>query len=143
VAIVALEIDAGELAPGVHETGLEIHHDADEEPALVTVRIEVVEEESGPAGAPRFALEGAFPNPCNPMTEIRFALPAPAAVSLEILDLRGRLVRTLRTGRLGAGEHGVVWNGRDASGAPAGSGLYLVRLRSAGREAVAKVALTR
>jgi len=83
-------------------------------------------------------LLGNAPNPFNPQTEIRFALaPADAGqkVRLRVYDVRGKLVRTLVDGALAAGEHAVVWDGRDAGGRAAASGVYLYRLET-GRQAL-------
>ena len=86
----------------------------------------------------RPALVGAYPNPCNPMTTIRYALPAPAVVSLGIFDLRGREVRTLVSGQSReAGIHAETWRGDDDDGRPVAGGVYLYRL-DAGDVTVAK-----
>jgi len=78
--------------------------------------------------APVLASLDAMPNPFNPQTEIRFSLPASGDVTLSIFDVRGRAVRTLVSGSLAAGEHSVIWNGRDASGRVQASGVYLALL---------------
>ena len=44
----------------------------------------------------RFALEQNVPNPFNPLTTIYFELPEAARVRLQVYDISGRLVRTLR-----------------------------------------------
>ncbi|MBN2170609.1 MAG: hypothetical protein JW819_04710 [Candidatus Krumholzibacteriota bacterium] len=83
----------------------------------------------GDAPPARFALAQNVPNPFNPATEIRFELPRPAAVDLVILDLGGRVVRTLLDGvDHPEGRHGIVWDGRDDAGRPAASGVYFYRL---------------
>jgi serine protease AprX len=81
------------------------------------------------------SLEQNFPNPFNPSTHIRFTLPARSQVSIRVYDLLGRLVSTLldRTLDASAGTpYEVSWNGTDASGSPASSGVYLYRLTAAG-----------
>jgi parallel beta-helix repeat protein len=70
-----------------------------------------------------------YPNPFNPKTAIRYEIPTGGhVVRLEVYDLRGRLVKTLVSEEQGAGEHIVVWDGHDESGAPVGSGVYFYRL---------------
>lgn len=76
----------------------------------------------------RFALEQNWPNPFNPITQIRYALPREANVALAIYNLSGERVRLLRDGREPAGEKTVVWNGLNDSGHPVSSGVYLYRL---------------
>ncbi|RJP82578.1 MAG: T9SS C-terminal target domain-containing protein [Candidatus Zixiibacteriota bacterium] len=63
------------------------------------------------------------PSPFNPSTSLRFDLPAPAHVRLEVFDTAGRLIRTLVEERRQAGSHAVTFDG---SGLP--SGLYFARL---------------
>ncbi|HKQ57786.1 MAG TPA: FlgD immunoglobulin-like domain containing protein [Candidatus Eisenbacteria bacterium] len=77
----------------------------------------------------------ARPNPSRGPVEVEVFLREPAAVSLAVIDPQGREVRTLvRDARLPAGAHPFRWDGlrRDGSRAPAG--LYLLRLKSDGRE---------
>ena len=48
-------------------------------------------------------------------------------------DFRGRHVATIFDGAASASEGGVVsWNGRDASGQPVASGVYMVRMQAGG-----------
>jgi histidinol-phosphate aminotransferase len=80
-----------------------------------------------PAG---FELYQAYPNPFNSSTNIKVLLPMIAALKLEIFDIRGRVVKTLVNGTMGAGEHSFVWNGTNQSGHPVSSGSYFYRLTS-------------
>ncbi len=77
-----------------------------------------------------FALHGAFPNPFNPRTTLRFALPRDANARLRIISVSGRTVRELNLGQLAAGEHGWTWNGKDDSGYPAAAGVYQALLEA-------------
>ena len=80
-----------------------------------------------------FSLAQNVPNPFNPATEIRFAVPPQAGhVRLEIFDVRGQKVRTLVEGALPAGDHARVWQGRTDTGRPAPSGVYFYRLSGDG-----------
>jgi hypothetical protein len=72
------------------------------------------------------------PNPFNPSTTIRFNLPGDGKAVLRVYDARGGLVRTLRNEHMVAGNHSVVWNGRDHRGAGVASGVYFYRLDAAG-----------
>jgi hypothetical protein len=69
-----------------------------------------------------------YPNPFNPTTRITFGLSAPGHVSLRIYDVAGRLVRMLAEGTRPAANYVEVWDGKDASGCAAGSGIYFCRL---------------
>lgn len=74
-----------------------------------------------------FLLEQNFPNPFNPTTTIRIALPYAADVTLTVFDVLGRRTTTLAQGLLPAGRHAVTW---DCPDCPAG--MYLVRMEAAG-----------
>ncbi len=81
----------------------------------------------------RFAtLSQNAPNPFNPSTAIRYSLPQAGTVSLRIYDVRGRQVRSLVEGAQDAGDHVVVWDGRDDRGGHAASGAYVYRLQAGG-----------
>ena len=77
-----------------------------------------------------FRLYPNYPNPFNSQTVIRFTLPEPAAVHLDVFDVTGRHVARLLEDGLPAGYHQVVFD----AGGPAGlaGGVYLYRL-DAGR----------
>jgi WD40 repeat protein len=75
-----------------------------------------------------FALEQNAPNPFNPTTTIRFALPEASQVNLVVYDVNGRAIRTLVTAAYQPGVHAVVWDGLDATGRSVASGTYVYRL---------------
>jgi hypothetical protein len=76
-----------------------------------------------PWSGPR--LDQNMPNPCNPGTLIRYHVPAPGRVRLDLYDLSGRLVRSLVHGSRPAGEQAVFWSGNDDAGRPVASGIYV------------------
>ena len=78
--------------------------------------------------SPMVILEQNVPNPLNPDTRITFSLPRAGFVTLQIIDLRGRVVRTLLAETRREGRNTVTWNGRDERGNLAASGTYLYRL---------------
>lgn len=99
-----------------------------------------------PAGAPTMAvaISNVAPNPFNPSTTIQLDLPRREAVTLAVHDLGGRLVRTVWDGALAAGRHSLVWDGVDARGAAAASGVYLLRLSTAdGVQQTVKITLSK
>lgn len=72
----------------------------------------------------------AAPNPFEPSTVIRFAVPESMPVTLKLYDPAGRRLRTLARGMQSAGQHAIEWDGRDERGAPVGAGLYFCVLES-------------
>ena len=72
------------------------------------------------------------PNPFNPETTIRYALPQGAEVRLAVYDLLGQEVGVLVDGFQPAGQHRVRFDGGDLP-----SGSYVYRLQ-VGEEVVAR-----
>jgi hypothetical protein len=68
------------------------------------------------------------PNPFNPETMIRYTMPASGAVTINVYDASGRLVRTLVNGVKEVGSHNITWNGTDNNNSPVSSGVYFYRL---------------
>jgi hypothetical protein len=65
-----------------------------------------------------FALRGAYPNPFNPSTTIRFDSPEAGRATLLVYDVLGRAVRQIDCGRMQAGSHERVLDASSlASGA--------------------------
>lgn len=87
--------------------------------------------EIGGQSAPRdWALSQNSPNPFNPSTSIRFALPKGAQVSLEVHNILGQRVRRLHSGYLESGDYAIEWDGRDDRGHAMGTGVYFYTLRT-------------
>lgn len=70
----------------------------------------------------------AQPNPFNPRTLVRYALPWASHVSLKVYDQRGRLVRNLVSEVQAAGPMSAEWDGRDDEGRQLSSGVYFLKL---------------
>jgi choice-of-anchor B domain-containing protein len=77
-------------------------------------------------------LLGNYPNPFNPSTTIAYHIDRATDVSLVVYDAVGGLVRVLARGRVESGRHEVRWDGADAKGRRAASGVYFARLEAAG-----------
>jgi hypothetical protein len=86
----------------------------------------------------QFLLEQNYPNPFNPTTTVAFALPAAAQTRIDIFDILGRTVATPVRDVRSAGLHTVQF---DASQYP--SGVYFIRMQSAGFVAVRRMMLVR
>ncbi len=74
------------------------------------------------------ALYDNYPNPFNPETTISFDLPKDSEVKLEIYNIKGQKVKTLKNGLLQAGNHKLVWDGKNSNSDQVASGLYFYRL---------------
>ena len=77
----------------------------------------------------RTLLHPNYPNPFNPETWIPYQLSEPAAVTLYIYAIDGRLIRRLVLGHQPAGMYqsksrAAYWDGRNTVGEPVASGIY-------------------
>jgi Zn-dependent metalloprotease len=75
-----------------------------------------------------FSLSKNYPNPFNPSTTIRYALPTDSHVSLKIYNMLGQLVITLVDDKQTSGFKEVVWDGRNKAGLMVTSGMYIYRI---------------
>jgi serine protease len=75
-----------------------------------------------------FKLFQNYPNPFNPTTKISWQLAVKSKVEVKIYSLLGQKIRTLLAESQEAGHHSALWDGRDNSGSPVASGVYIYRL---------------
>ena len=76
-----------------------------------------------------------YPNPFNPETWIPYQLAEDSDVTISIYDSAGRLVRSLSLGYQPAGFYNsrgqaAYWDGRNAVGESAASGVYFYQLET-------------
>ncbi|MCP4710497.1 MAG: T9SS type A sorting domain-containing protein, partial [Planctomycetes bacterium] len=103
---------------------------------------------SNPTGAPQeadtcFTVDQNFPNPFNPLTTVCYIIPEAATVTVDIINIRGHLVRRFDFGRQPAGQHSLVWDGRDGDGFAVSSGVYFYRVSAGGFTRTMKAILMR
>jgi len=70
----------------------------------------------------------AWPNPASERVQFEFGAPAGEAVTLEVYDIKGRLVHGWRG--TGSGAQTIGWDLRDTRGQRITSGIYMVRLQA-------------
>lgn len=76
-----------------------------------------------PEIATEFSLSQNYPNPFNAATIIEYSLPSDGYTILEIYDIVGRKIETLRRGIEIAGQKSITWDARDFP-----SGIYFYKL---------------
>jgi len=83
-----------------------------------------------------FSVDQNFPNPFNPLTTIKFAIPISGNVKISIFNSLGENVETLLDKFFNAGYHTIDWNASKYS-----SGVYYYRLESGKYSEVKKMIL--
>lgn len=97
-----------------------------------------------PANLPtRASFAPNYPNPFNPRTTLAFALPEGRHVNLAVYGLNGTRIRTLVDARRAAGNHEVVWDGRDEAGRPVAAGAYFARIQAGDFRQIRKMVLVK
>jgi hypothetical protein len=86
-------------------------------------------------------LKGNYPNPFNPTTIISYSLKENAKVLLNIYNLKGQKVKTLVHEVLPAGEHSVVWDGKNTNNKAVATGIYFYDLKVGNYEKARKMLL--
>src|SRR5437773_6571064 len=72
-----------------------------------------------------FNLSENYPNPFNPMTTIKFDLPAASKVNIKIYGILGRIVKELVNETKDAGSYAVSFDGTNFA-----SGVYFYRIEA-------------
>jgi hypothetical protein len=116
----------------VHVVGLAINYN---DTCYITARDAADIAEGQPASdhnvpSAKTALLGAYPNPFNPTTHIRFSLAQAGQTELVVYNLQGQKIRNLVSDVCQSGAHEALWNGMDDNSRPVASGVYLYRLKS-------------
>ena len=71
-----------------------------------------------------------YPNPFNPSTKFRYALPEARNVKIIIYDINGSKVTELVNNYQGAGTYEVTWNGKNDLGQQVASGTYIYNVKA-------------
>jgi flagellar hook assembly protein FlgD len=85
----------------------------------------------------------ATPNPSIEQVIIRYSLPKPSTVSIEVFNAAGALVRRFDEGQRPAGSFTAPWDGRDGGGRELPTGVYFARIVTEDGTIMTHVVLTR
>jgi len=75
-----------------------------------------------------YALHANYPNPFNPITNIKYDIPENTHVTIAIYNILGQHMIDLVNEEQAAGYYHMQWNGLTKQGTPVSSGLYIYRL---------------
>ena len=108
-------------------TAVDVNENESDPSGVVSVTLSAWDVNAVPTA---YALEQNYPNPFNPSTQIRYALPEEARVTISVYDLMGRKVRTLVNDVQSAGYRSVVWNATNDMGRQVSAGVYIYSIQS-------------
>jgi len=86
-------------------------------------------------------LNGNYPNPFNPVTNIAYSIKETGNVTLEVYNLKGQLVKTLVNDVKETGDYTEIWNGTDNTGKSVSSGVYFYKMKASNYTATKKMIL--
>ncbi len=86
-------------------------------------------------------LKGNYPNPFNPETTISFSLAEKSDVRIDVFNILGQKVKTLVSQKMDAGNHSIVWEGKDQNNHQVGSGVYFYKMKTGRYVSVKKMLL--
>ena len=109
----------------------------------VLEKVEVKVEGEGAILVDGYALKTAYPNPFNPSVTLNYQVPAMETVTFLISDITGRTIWSAQRAHTTAGTHELTWDGNDLKGAPAPSGLYILKMNAGQFRQAVKLTLVR
>jgi len=107
---------------------------------IVTVTYTPSEDQTSPGS---FRLLSLYPNPFNPVVNIKYELSKPGKVAFIIYNTQGREVWRYSAEQAEKGVHLIRWNGQDLTGRLLPSGVYLFTYDSGAERGLQKLTLLR
>jgi hypothetical protein len=88
-----------------------------------------------------FALHNNYPNPFNPVTNIRYDIPIASDVRIDIYNIAGEKVRTLVSREHQPGRYKIQWNATNEFGSSVATGMYIYKIHAKDFVSVKKLLL--
>lgn len=82
-----------------------------------------------------------YPNPFNPLTNIKLELPEDQHIEISIYNIKGQKVKELHNGKLTKGAHYFIFDSLDSNNRKLASGIYFSKVKSQNYNQVNKLLL--
>jgi parallel beta-helix repeat protein len=76
-----------------------------------------------------------FPNPFNPSTRVKYALPKASNIQIAVYNSIGQKIKSFKQIQQPCGVHFIRWDGKNDAGLNVPSGLYILRFNAVSLEA--------
>jgi hypothetical protein len=86
-------------------------------------------------------LTSLYPNPFNPDLNIAYTVSRSMPVQIDIVNMRGQLIKTVVQDTKDRGTHRFQWDGKDSHGRACSSGIYNIRMKAGDHEYFGKAIL--
>jgi len=93
--------------------------------------------------ADNFILYDPYPNPFNPVVNIKYSINSPEKVSVDVYNILGEHIQSLVNNYQQAGDYHLAWNTQNESSKKVASGVYLIRTTFGKKSFTKKVILMR
>jgi aminopeptidase N len=137
--VITVQVTRGEesfvLEPGFGWTNIEIDPHVNllfRQESLTSI------DDNRPALPAAFVLEPGYPNPFNPTSYIPIRIARSGELTVDVIDLQGRIVQRLLKAVVQPGPQRILW---DATGLS--TGMYVIRARMAGETQTVKMTVLR
>ena len=97
---------------------------------VLAFTLETLELEKNMLHAQEFNVSQNFPNPFNPITSIQYTIPVNGFVDIIIYDMKGRVVKNLKSDYEVAGTKNIQWNATDNFGTSVPTGMYIYSVKA-------------
>ena len=77
-----------------------------------------------------YKLEQNYPNPFNPNTTLQFSIAKTENVVVTVYNMMGEKIQILANSEFSAGQHKLVWNGKDEHERTVAGGIYIIEMRT-------------
>ena len=113
-----------------YTAGISAVYDDVNESIIVEDTFEYGGEDAGNVIVAVTELNGNYPNPFNPVTNIAYSIKEAGKVTLQVYNVKGQLVKTLVDDVRETGNYTVTWNGRDNTNKSVASGVYFYKMKA-------------
>ena len=78
----------------------------------------------------QYVLGRNYPNAFNPHTTFSYSIPKRDKVTIDVFDMKGRIVKTLLDNKQSPGNRSISWDARNHLGHKVSSGVYFYRMQA-------------
>ncbi len=83
-------------------------------------------------------LSNNYPNPFNPITQIKLSVYYDSHIKIDIYNIRGQLVKNLIDEQISTGVHNINWDSTNNKNDKVSSGIYFYNLKIEGKNSITK-----
>lgn len=138
-------LDSEITEPGVYYYWLSVSNldGSDEFYGPVQLANNTMPNQNNPTTPLQTTISKVYPNPFNPSTTISYSLKSSADVRFELYNARGQKVFDRLMGSLAAGNHKLVFEGKDSAGRVLSSGIYYLIMKAGSEQSSRKLVMTK